>query len=76
LWGIYASDSVYTSSKGPVTVDPYAVLNTALERGFGKFSLYVKVENLLNNEYWSEPGWPMKARTLTVGARFFIENKK
>ncbi len=72
LWGIYASDSIYHSSNGVVAVDPYAVFNAALERGFGKFSLYLKVENLLNNEYWTEPGWPVKARTLSVGARFFI----
>jgi iron complex outermembrane receptor protein len=76
FWGIYASDSIYHSNAGVVIVDPYAIVNAALERSFGKFSLYVKAENLLNNEYWSEPGWPMKARTLTVGARFFIENSK
>jgi len=57
-------------------VDPYAVFNAALERGFGKFSLYIKVENLLNKEYWTEPGWPMKARTISAGARFFLEGKK
>ncbi len=76
FWGIYASDSIYHSSNGVVTVDPYAVFNAALERGFGKFSLYLKLENLLNNEYWTEPGWPVKARTLSIGARFFLEGKK
>jgi len=76
LWGIYASDAIYHSSTGIVPVDSYAVVNAALERGFGRFSLYLKLENLLNNDYWSEPGWPMKARTLTVGARFFLEGKK
>lgn len=73
VWGIYASDSIYHSNAGIVEVDPYAVLNAALERSFGAFSLFLKVDNLLNNEYWSEPGWPMKARTLTIGARFFLE---
>lgn len=76
VWGIYASDSIYHSNSGVVTVDPYAVINASLERGFGKFSVYLKLENLLNNEYWTEPGWPVKARTLTVGARFFLEGKK
>ncbi len=76
VWGVYASDAIYHSNTGVVTVDPYAVLNAALERAFGKYSLFLKVENLLNNEYWSEPGWPMKGRTLTVGARFFLEGKK
>jgi len=76
FWGVYASDSIYHSNAGIVDVDPYAVVNAVLERSFGKFSLYVKADNLLNNEYWSEPGWPMKGRTLTVGARFFIEGKK
>jgi iron complex outermembrane receptor protein len=76
LWGLYASDAIYHSNSGVVVVDPYAVVNAALERGFGKFSVYLKAENLLDNEYWSEPGWPMKARTLTVGARFFLEGGK
>lgn len=76
LWGVYASDSIYHSSTGIVTVDPYAVVNAVLERAFGKFGLYLKAENLLNKEYWSEPGWPMKGRTLTVGARFFLDGKR
>jgi outer membrane receptor protein involved in Fe transport len=76
LWGVYASDAIYHSSTGEVTVDPYAVVNAALERAFGKFSIYVKAENLLDNEYWSEPGWPIKGRSLSVGARFFIEGRK
>lgn len=76
VWGIYASDSIYHSNAGIVEVDPYAVVNAVLERAFGPVSVYLKVENLLDNEYWSEPGWPMKARTIAVGARFFIEAKK
>jgi iron complex outermembrane receptor protein len=76
LWGIYASDSIYHSAGGIVTVAPYAIVNATLERELGKFSIYLKVENLLNNEYWTEPGWPMKARTITFGARFFIEENK
>jgi outer membrane cobalamin receptor len=76
LWGIYASDAIYHSNNGVVVVDPYAVVNAALEHGFGKFSVYLKAENLLDKEYWSEPGWPMKARTLTLGARFFLEGKR
>jgi len=76
LWGVYASNSKYHTNAGVVTVDPYAVVNAALERSFGKFSLFLKADNLLNNEYWSEPGWPMKGRTLTVGTRIFLEGKK
>lgn len=76
VWGIYASDSIYHSNNGIVEVDPYAVVNAVLERAFGPVSIYLKVENLLDNEYWTEPGWPMKARTITAGARFFIEARK
>ncbi len=76
VWGIYASNAIYHSNAGVVQVDPYAVVNAVLERSFGKFSVYLKAENLLNNEYWSEPGWPMKARTLTFGTRFFLEGDK
>jgi len=75
LWGIYASDSIYHANTGVVEVEPYAIVNATLEREFWKFSIYLKVENLLNNEYWSEPGWPMKARTFTAGMRFFLEGK-
>jgi iron complex outermembrane receptor protein len=76
LWGIYASDSIYHSNAGVIDVEPYAIVNATLEREFWKFSVYLKVENLLNNEYWSEPGWPMKARTFTAGMRFFLQEKK
>jgi outer membrane receptor protein involved in Fe transport len=76
LWGVYASDSIYHSGTGVVTVDPYAVVNAAIERAFGSFSLFVKLENILNHGYWTEPGWPMKGRTLTVGTRFFLKGKK
>ncbi len=75
FWGVYASDSIYHSNTGIVTVDPYTIVNAALERGFGKFSIYLKVENLSNNEYWTEPGWPMKARTITLGTCFFLNKK-
>ena len=75
LWGLFASDSIYHANTGIVAVDPYAVLNAVLERAFGPVSVYLKAENLLNNEYWSEPGWPMRARTLTLGARIFMEKK-
>lgn len=76
VWGVYASDSIYHSNTGIITVDPYAIMNASMERSFGKFSIYLKAENLLNNEYWSEPGFPMKGRTITAGARFFLEGKK
>jgi outer membrane receptor protein involved in Fe transport len=76
LWGVYASDSIYHSSSGIITVAPYTIINAALERGFGKFNLYLKFDNLLNAEYWTEPGFPMKGRTITAGMRFFIEGKK
>ncbi len=76
VWLLYASDSIYHSGTGIVDVAPYAVVNAVLERAFGPVSVYLKAENLLNNEYWSEPGWPMKARTLTFGARFFLEGNK
>jgi iron complex outermembrane receptor protein len=75
VWGVYASNSIYHSNTGVVTVDLYAIMNASLERSFGKFSIYLKAENLLNNEYWTEPGFPMKARTITVGGRFFLEGK-
>lgn len=76
VWLLYASDSVYHSGTGIVEVAPYAVVNAVLERAFGPVSVYLKAENLLNNEYWSEPGWPMKARTLSLGARFGLDGKK
>ncbi|MBN2370179.1 MAG: TonB-dependent receptor [Vicinamibacteria bacterium] len=76
LWGVYASESSYHSNSGIVDVAPYSILNTVFERGFGKTSVFLKVENLLNNEYWTEPGWPMKARTVSTGMRFFMEGRK
>jgi hypothetical protein len=32
--------------------------------------IFLKAENLLDNYYVTEPGYPMKARTLALGFRY------
>ena len=34
------------------------------------FSIFLKAENLFNRYYMTEPGFPLKARTVAVGLKF------
>lgn len=76
LWGMAVSRSQAKMGKNPpfeiVEIPGFAILNVRLEKRIGKLILYVKVENLMDNNYFSEPGYPMKARTLSFGFRFDI----
>ncbi len=75
FWTICASNAIAHGSRENVIIDSYTVSNVALERELYKFDIYFKVENLLNREYLTEPGYPMRARTFTVGLRFALEGR-
>lgn len=57
---------------GSFTLPDYTVLNTALSYNSDKFSLNLKVNNLLNDKYYS--GWstvsPQRLRSLSAGLTF------
>jgi hypothetical protein len=44
-----------------------------LEKRLRMVTLYVKAENLLDKQYFTEPGYPMKARTFSAGFNVDIE---
>jgi len=76
LWGLSASSSIAHGSKETVTVPAYTLVNIALEREIGPVSLFLKLDNLFDAEYITEPGFPMRARTFMAGFRFLLAGKQ
>ena len=70
LWGLAVSSSELKIFDDRVKIPGYFVVNAILSKSFPKFSFFLKGENLLNRSYVTEPGYPMKARTLAVGLKF------
>ncbi len=70
LWGLGASDSEVKVGEDIVNIPGYVVLNGILTKSLSNVSIFLKVENLLDKVYSPEPGFPMKARTITVGFKF------
>lgn len=72
--GNYASEynTLNRSTTGSFELPDYTVLNTALSYNNDKFNITLKVNNLLNEEYFS--GWstvkPQKLRSLTAGLTY------
>jgi len=71
-WGIYASDSQTVFKNGIIKIPSYFLLNARIQKQFGNFILYIKANNLFNNDYFTEPGFPMKARTITGGFKIRV----
>ena len=53
-------------------LQPYVLMNLAAETApvRGKFTPYLKVENLLNWQYQSVDGYSMPGISLTLGAKY------
>jgi len=77
LWGVVVSESEVKMGNAPpfevLEVPGYATFHARLEKQIGLVTLYVKGENLLDKEYYTEPGYPMKARTFSLGFDFILE---
>jgi iron complex outermembrane receptor protein len=77
FWGIAVSGSQAKLGNEPpfeiIDIPGYVLLHARLAKKIGVFSLYVKVENLLDKSYFAEPGFPMKARTFMLGFRMNLE---
>ena len=69
LWGIAVSGSQVKIDSDSVKIPGYLVLNAAVSKSFANFTLFLKGENLLNKYYVTEPGYPMKARTVSLGLK-------
>jgi len=48
----------------------YFIINGILSKRFSNFSIFLKAENLFNKYYMTEPGFPLKARAVSVGLKF------
>ena len=69
LWGIAASSSEVIISGAAVTSPAYVVAEASFEKYFGRFSVYVKMENIFDKFYVTEPGYPMAGRRFEAGFR-------
>lgn len=75
FWGIFASQSQTTFRNNILNIPAYSLLNFSLKKEINGFIIYLKGENLLNKEYYTEPGYPMKGRTVSIGIKFKIGGK-
>jgi iron complex outermembrane receptor protein len=69
LSGLYASSAEVLIYDDLVQVPGYFVLNAVFSLRISNVDIFLKGENLLDNDYVTEPGYPMKARTLALGFR-------
>jgi hypothetical protein len=51
----------------------FATFHVRLEKEMGMMTFYVKGENILDKEYITEPGYPLKARTFSLGFDFHLD---
>ncbi|HEX2694276.1 MAG TPA: TonB-dependent receptor [Acidobacteriota bacterium] len=76
LWGLAASSSELLLSGAMIATPGYVVANASFEKYFGAFSVYVKVDNLFDKAYLTEPGYPMASRRFEAGFRLRLEPKE
>jgi len=76
VWGLAASSSKILVSGATVMAPGYVVANASFEKYFGAFSVYVKVDNLFDKAYVTEPGYPMTSRRFEAGFRVRFEPKE
>ncbi len=76
LWAIAVSPAEIKIFDEIVPVPGYFVLNAVVSKRFLNFTLFFKAENIFNKSYVTEPGYPMKARTLAAGLKFDLERMK
>ncbi|MGD2295635.1 MAG: TonB-dependent receptor [Candidatus Aminicenantes bacterium] len=69
LWGLAVSRAEVRIKDVVVSNPSYFVLNAMVSKRFTGFTIFFKGENLLNRFYTTEPGYPMKSRTLAFGFR-------
>jgi len=76
MWGLGVSASELRIVDKTVKVPAYFVLNATLSKEFSPFTVFLKAENLFNTFYVTEPGYPMKGRTIAAGLKFNLEPMK
>ena len=76
FWGVAVSSSQALFKDYFLNIPGYFLVNMVFKKKFSRFSLYLKAENILNQDYFTEPGFPMKARTISLGMNISTESKK
>ncbi len=76
VWGLAVSGSEVKIFDEIVKIPGYFVLNATVSKTFSNFTIFLKGENLFNKSYVTEPGYPMRARTVSVGLKFRSEQKR
>lgn len=73
VWAVAVSQSEAKLGKAPpfqvIDIPGYATVNLRLEKRFRHFMIFVLGENLFDADYYSEPGFPMRARGIRFGVQ-------
>ncbi len=75
LWGLAVSGSEVKIFDELVKIPGYFVLNAIISKGFSSFTIFLKGENLFNKYYVTEPGYPVSARTVSVGLKLNLKRE-
>ena len=70
LFGLYVSSAEVKIFEDIVRIPGYFVLSAVFSVRISNVDIFLKAENFLDNYYVTEPGYPMKARTLALGFRY------
>ncbi|MCR4409486.1 MAG: TonB-dependent receptor [Candidatus Saccharicenans sp.] len=70
VWLIGASKAEIVISNEMVNVPAYVTANLSFEKFFRSGSIFLKVENLFNRAYFTEPGYPVSSRRIEIGFGF------
>lgn len=67
FWVIGVSQAQTFLNNAVVAVPSYLVGNLTLEKYFKSGSFFIRVENLFNKAYFTEPGYPVTGRRIEIG---------
>lgn len=73
---VFSESTSLLGSKPPfeqLPIDGYTLLDLILSKKIKWFTIYLKAENLTDTAYYTEPGFPMKARTISLGFDFDLK---
>jgi len=70
LFGLYSSSAEVLVFNDIVRIPGYFVLNAVFSVRISNVDVFLKGENLLDNGYVTEPGYPMKARAVALGFKY------
>lgn len=77
IFGLYASSSSWydTTVMTTLRIPAYFYSNTVFSYSFPRAEIFVKLTNIFNEAYFTEPGFPCQGRTLEMGFRADIFGK-